>query len=148
MQIGDKLYRVNRDDRHSSIDTHRFIVIEVCAIFKLRSENIVCFGSLHNLTLTPSSMLDNMIKNGKHVLHIPPSRSADGDTQGLLVVRASSLESAAEEISKDTQNVYVQKEAARDEIKNLMEDELKVMKDRESSLKESIEKLSNTLKEI
>lgn len=143
MRVGDKLYRVNRDNRNSRLEDHNFIIIELTGHLKVGFTNLLCFGYLDQLNLCPSDLIKSMRNSNGDVIHL-----RNGDRGGVIVVKADSLEEAATKISEVDRSVYIQKEDAREEVKTLLQGELKAMMGRQKSLEETINQISESLKEL
>lgn len=144
MNIGDKLYKVNRDDRSNNLEKHNFLILELSAIMSLGRNKLVVFGYLDNIVLGPTDLLERMYRTEKEVITLS-SRHRNNET---VIVKANNLKEAAEKISTGLRNVYVQKQDAREEIIDLLRGQLTEMNRRRESVIESIKQINESLIEL
>jgi hypothetical protein len=150
MKIGDNLYVVNKDDRTSSLDEHNFKILELKCIFKVNDFTTLKYfvarwgnsgRDRFGKFIHPFDALKEIYDKNKTII----KTWADGD---IVVTTHETMEELKDDLTGGFDNIYINKDDAKDELKFLMTKHLETLKDRHLGLTETIEKLNKNLKEL
>jgi hypothetical protein len=145
MKLGDKIFKVNRDDRLSDVDTHDFIVLELRAQIQVNSFQTLSYFSARHFSddtsrfLKPQPIMGDVQKNGG-TLYI---RHFEGD---IIVTMEKTLKDLSKVLKEKHSMFYTTKEDAKPEIYDIMKQQLAVMERKAETLVKEIECVKGILK--
>lgn len=136
--LGTKIYQVNRSDRSSDVNNHRFIEYTIIGVFIVRDGYIYVISEWDSIDIN-TNFLSHNCKSLGDVAHL-------GNKYKRLYtnVYAKDTEDFLRLLNENLHNngdFYFEKDLAKEEIKKLREGEIKESERRIKNLKEYIEKL-------
>jgi len=141
INIGDVFYIVNRDDRKSTIENHRFTCLEITSITK--DDSVWAFGT-NNAPIDLYGFIKTHRNSYKE--NIKQFYVANRDRSQVAVMGTSIVEIKKTLETALGRKVYSDKESSKEELKDLLEGELKETNRRIESMLEAKTILEKRLK--
>lgn len=144
INIGDKLFQVNRDDRTHGVDDHLFNELECKGIFKINDiVTIRYLGKVIDLHSTPKESYEHMRRIGQTT-----STYFDHPNQTIVTMHDNFKDLLNDLSELEHRKYYSEKVDARDELIDLLSGQLEAVKRRKESIDGTIESMEKTLKEL